>query len=597
MTMKRWLGLALGASMLLSVLASFSGCTVEKPTSGGEDKTAIGKDLSVVSFTELYMDQDGTDFNDAKKAYESQYGGEVSFRRYPAAMFINRMITLIGSGTSPDLAYCRWAEMPKLAAMEILQPVDDYIDVAETNYPKIAENYKFNNKHYAARIEQMQPYVIWYNKDILRASGCDDPYALWKEDPASWNWDAFRSIAVATTEDRNHDGETDLWGFAGLPFFGASNGASSLRIEGDDVKITWKEPAYLDSLEFMQELRFTLGVACPDNNYGATNFKNGDVAMTMGTFEFVWASANQMAQESIGCVPLPAGPNFEASGSQYTCMTNLLGIVYGAKNPAGAAEFCRILNNNDKTKYPNGTPIGNPEAEKYLSAEHKEVLNFVRDNATVVMTDGWGTWENDSNNIWINLFWDNKDIVATLDSLEPLYQAQIDETLNFSMPEVEEFPGAPEVTFENGDMGYLTFDGTASGSQGITEESGQVIDGKSSLTFSSNAQDDLLLRSSSSSLKIPSYRTYKLTFDWQVISATDEMSGCDFYATFRPESSVTGEQTQVGMVTFGGVAGDFGTAETTVTLSSNVKDYVLAFVAGLNTGTVAIDNVNIVEVE
>ena len=57
MTMKRWLGLALGASMLLSVLASFSGCTVEKPTSGGEDKTAIGKDLSVVSFTELYMDQ------------------------------------------------------------------------------------------------------------------------------------------------------------------------------------------------------------------------------------------------------------------------------------------------------------------------------------------------------------------------------------------------------------------------------------------------------------------------------------------------------------------------------------------------------------
>ena len=213
------------------------------------------------------------------------------------------------------------------------------------------------------------------------------------------------------------------------------------------------------------------------------------------------------------------------------------------------------------------------------------------------MTDGWGTWENDSNNIWINLFWDNKDIVATLDSLEPLYQAQIDETLNFSMPEVEEFPGAPEVTFENGDMGYLTFDGTASGSQGITEESGQVIDGKSSLTFSSNAQDDLLLRSSSSSLKIPSYRTYKLTFDWQVISATDEMSGCDFYATFRPESSVTGEQTQVGMVTFGGVAGDFGTAETTVTLSSNVKDYVLAFVAGLNTGTVAIDNVNIVEVE
>lgn len=595
--MKRWLSLAMCLPVALSAVLCFSGCTVEKPTSEGGDATKVGKDLTVVSFTDLYMDKEGTDFNDAKKAYESKYGGTVSFKRYPANMFINKMITLIGSGSSPDLAYCRWAEMPKLAAMEILQPVDDYIQVSETNFPKIADSYVFGNKHYAARIEQVQPYVIWYNKDILRASGCDDPYTLWKNDPASWNWDAFEAIATATTEDRNHDGETDLWGFAGLPFFGASNGASSLRIEGENVTISWKEQPYLDSLAFMQKLRFTLGVACPDNNYGATNFKNGDVAMTMGTFEFVWASANQMDQESIGCAPFPAGPNFEASGSQYSCMTNLLGIVYGSKNPAGAAEFCKILNENDKNKYPDGAPIGNPEAEKYLSAEHKEVLHFVRDNAYVVMTDGWGTWEQDSNNIWINLFWDNKDIVATLDSLQPLYQAQIDETLSFSMPEVEEFKGAPAVTFENGDMSYLTFEGTASGDQGITEESDKVIDGKSSLVFSSSEKDALLLRSSSAKLKIPSYRTYKLTFDWQIISAKDETNGCDFYATFRSEADVNSTAGQMGALTFGGVAGDFGTAEATVNLSSNVKDYVVAFVAGLNSGTVAIDNVNIVEVE
>lgn len=595
--MKRWLSLAMCLPVALSVTLFFGGCSVERTAGESGDTTKAGKDLTVVSFTELYMDKDGTDFNDAKKAYENKYGGTVSFKRYPANMFINKMITLIGSGSSPDLAYCRWAEMPKLAAMEILQPVDDYIQASETNFPKIADSYVFGNKHYAARIEQVQPYVIWYNKNILRASGCEDPYTLWKNDPASWNWDAFETIAVSTTEDRNHDGETDLWGFAGLPFFGASNGASSLRVEGEKVTISWKEQAYLDSLAFMQKLRFTLGVACPDNNYGATNFKNGDVAMTMGTFEFVWASANQMDQESIGCAPLPAGPNFEASGSQYSCMTNLLGIVYGSKNPTGAAEFCKILNENDKTKYPGGTPIGNPEAEKYLSAEHKEVLNFVRDNAYVVMTDGWGSWEQDSNNIWINLFWDNKDIVKTLDSLQPLYQAQIEETLSFSMPEVEEFKGAPAVTFENRDMSYLTFDGTASGNQGITEEEGKVIDGKSSLVFSSDTKDALLLRSSAAKLKIPSYRTYKLTFDWQIISAEDETNGCDFYTTFRSEAEMNSAERQIGALAFGGVTGDFGTAETTVTLSSNIKDYVLAFVAGLKGGTVAIDNINIVEVE
>lgn len=284
----------------LSAVLCFGGCTVEKPTSEGGDTTKVGKDLTVVSFTDLYMDKEGTDFNDAKKAYESKYGGTVSFKRYPANMFINKMITLIGSGSSPDLAYCRWAEMPKLAAMEILQPVDDYIQVAETNFPKIADSYVFGNQALCRRIEQVQPYVIWYNKDILRASGCDDPYTLWKNDPASWNWDAFEAIATATTEDRNHDGETDLWGFAGLPFFGSSNGASSLRIEGENVTISWKEQAYLDSLSFMQKLRFTLGVACPDNNYGATNFKNGDVAMTMGTFDSCGPAPIRWSQESIG---------------------------------------------------------------------------------------------------------------------------------------------------------------------------------------------------------------------------------------------------------------------------------------------------------
>ena len=80
-------------------------------------------------------------------------------------------------------------------------------------------------------------------------------------------------------------------------------------------------------------------------------------------------------------------------------------------------------------------------------------------------------------------------------------------------------------------------------------------------------------------------------------SAKDETNGCDFYATFRSEADVNSTAGQMGALTFGGVAGDFGTAEATVNLSSNVKDYVVAFMAGLNSGTVAIDNVNIVEVE
>lgn len=65
--MKRWLSLAMCLPVALSAVLCFGGCTVEKPTSEGGDTTKVGKDLTVVSFTDLYMDKEGTDFNDAKR--------------------------------------------------------------------------------------------------------------------------------------------------------------------------------------------------------------------------------------------------------------------------------------------------------------------------------------------------------------------------------------------------------------------------------------------------------------------------------------------------------------------------------------------------
>lgn len=593
--MKRIISLLAAMVLVVGMVTVSSGCSNGGGgnVSSGNADDLKGKDLTLVSFTDLLMDQEGTAFNNAKKHYESTTGGAVNFRRYHYSAFITKMITLIGSGNSPDLAYCRYAEMPKLGAMEILQPVDDYIKPEETNYPKVAEAYSLHGKHYALRVEQVQPYMVWYNKTILQNYGCDDPYTVWKNNPADWNWEKFEEIAVACTDDRDRDGVTDLWGYASIPYFGPSNGVSWITAEGDDVKITWKEKPSLDAFNFMQRLRFDLECVSPNNELGTTNFKTGDVAMTQGTFQFLWQFANTMDPATIGVVPLPQGDNFNGT---YTCMSNLLGIVNGAPNPAGAAYFCKYMNEQDRKNYAEGEePLGHEESEALMTPEMLEVSRYVRNNATVVMQNGWGDWDQESNAIWLNLFWDKQDVVATLDSLEPVVQAAINETLSFQMPEVKDFAPQPAVTFENDNMSYLTFSDTAAVKKEITTDTAQVIEGQSSLLVSSDTADAVVLRSDPDKLAIPTYRSYKITFDWKVLDSVDPVMGCDFYATIRPLTDINSSTRQVGSVSFGGIAGDSGTAELTVSLTGSANDYTLALVAGLNCGSVVIDNVNIVE--
>ena len=198
--MKRLLSITVMVLFVISLIGSLTGCV---SGGGGGAGSAKGKDLTIVAFTDIGIDVEGNSFYEAAKHYEETTGGKVHFRRYSPSLFITKMITLIGSNKSPDLVYCRWAEMPKLAAMDILQPVDDYISTEETNFPKIAEGYNFQGEHYALRIEQVLPYMMWYNKSILQEYGCDDPYTVWKNNPDDWDWEKFDRRPQPRRRDRS----------------------------------------------------------------------------------------------------------------------------------------------------------------------------------------------------------------------------------------------------------------------------------------------------------------------------------------------------------------------------------------------------------
>ena len=581
---KRMLAWLTAAALTAGVM--LSGCQEVKPGESG----GSSKNLTIATFVDLRIDDPGTDENPnmfyyAKQKYEEETGGTVVVKLYNDQQFLSKLVTLIGSGNSPDLVYLGSGSMPKFAAMEILQPVDDLTDVTKVNYPEAAESFVWKQKHYALRVEQIQPYMIWYNKNLLNKNGLEDPYDLWKS--GEWNWEKFEELGRELTQDTDDDGNIDQWGFntAGVYTPMWANGGDWYRVDDSgNVSITWKEAPFYNGLKFMQDA----GGTWWGGEY--EGFATGNVAMIGYTFEFVWLYANKMAGEDIGCVPWPAGPNFEETGGKYQTYCNLLGVAQGAGNAEGAVKFCDYMTSGEQEKNLKHTPFGNAAAEKFLTEEHWEALEYARDNSRINCT-GWGDFHALS---WYNPIYTNKeDIVSTLDSLEPQLRAEIDKTLSYKMPEIKEFQTPSMLTFENGDMGYLTADGCLPGAAAITGSTDEAVSGQSSLKLTSSGDGGLLVRTDPAKLELPSFWTYTVRFKWKILEEADPGMGATFYVAIRQADALDNGAGQIGPVNLGGNVGESGTFEGTISINTQLNNSVLVISSDTFNGTIVIDDLEI----
>lgn len=362
------------------VLIGLALCSCVRNEKGNNSNSNNSKNLTIATFVDLHIDDPGTDKNPnvfylAKKRYEEETGGKVIVKLYNHEQFLSKLVTLIGSGRSPDLIYLGSGYMPKFAAMEILQPVDDYISAEEVNYPEASKSFTWKGKSYALRVEQIQPYMIWYNKKLFEKSGLDDPYELWKA--GNWNWEKFKELGIALTQDTDSDGSIDQWGFstAGIYTPMWANGGKWYKTdENGNVTITWKEEAFYNGLKLMQDAAGVWWTPAPGEGYNT--FSTGGCAMVGYTFEFIWQSAQNMDVKNIGCVPWPEGPQFKDNGGLYQTYCNLIGLAQGAKNVDGAVKYAKIMTDIEKSLDLDHIPFGNVTAEKYFTEEHWEQIHM-----------------------------------------------------------------------------------------------------------------------------------------------------------------------------------------------------------------------------
>jgi len=229
-------------------------------------------------------------------------------------------------------------------ALVDLQP---YFDADPTwdadDYLPVIDGMRDERGHLFGLTSTFTPYVMYFNRDLLRASGLDAP-------PSDWTWDDLLAACRATTRDTDGDGRVDQWGISLTQWLQAvapwiwQNGGELL--DPTLQRSLLHEPEAVGALQFVRDLLHREKVASFDASfevtYGQGLFQAGRAAFygPVGfweTYRFKYIEAFEW-----DVVPLPRGVR-EATAIAMTAYV----VPRTSREPQLAYEMVRALGGRD----------------------------------------------------------------------------------------------------------------------------------------------------------------------------------------------------------------------------------------------------------
>lgn len=128
-------------------------------------------------------------------------GTRVDFIQTPSSAYANKMVLMLASRTAPDVMRVDHYNFPALVAKGYFHALDGFIakdpDYRLKDYfPGAVEEGRYRGGLYGLDVLFGSP-TIYYNKDLLRKAGLEEPYALWRR--GEWTWDVYARYARAMT--------------------------------------------------------------------------------------------------------------------------------------------------------------------------------------------------------------------------------------------------------------------------------------------------------------------------------------------------------------------------------------------------------------
>ncbi|BBH24207.1 hypothetical protein Back11_55520 [Paenibacillus baekrokdamisoli] len=280
--------------------------------------------------------------------FEKAFGGKVNVVAVPWGDQKSTLISMVNAGDQVDIAQANDQNFPVYPLKKIVQPIDQYVDMTDPLWNSaVSKTFTFGGKPYAVGTSAA-PIVIYYNKSLFTNNGVKTPSEYYKE--GNWTWDSFRDVAKQLTADTDGDGKNDQFGFGwwdgGYPLFVGSNGKTLLSYNDDGTITTnYDSENVKEAMQFAQDalLKDKYIDKAKEGDSFIGEFKNGKLAMTAeyGLSGFTVFKSDY----ELDFVPVPTGPK----GTTDAGPGGLSGwaIPTASKNPQGAAEFIKMMSENE----------------------------------------------------------------------------------------------------------------------------------------------------------------------------------------------------------------------------------------------------------
>lgn len=230
------------------------------------------------------------------------------------AQFQEKIVTLVASGTPPDVAATHFTQVRDLGPQGTVQDLAELLK--RDAFPKEHvgwEPYAWRGKQYGVPYG-LQGSCIFYNKSLFEAAGMPLP-------DDAWTWGQFADTARRLVKEDQEEPAKSIWGASD---YGGQNfqymhallltyGGGLVNEKLDDFTVL--SPASLQGLEFRGSWVPQRRIAPATGSVGAMNnqFMAGTLAMQIsGSWFTSNIKASQLNRASWDVAPLPKGPKRRA---------------------------------------------------------------------------------------------------------------------------------------------------------------------------------------------------------------------------------------------------------------------------------------------
>lgn len=254
--------------------------------------------------------------------------------------YYNKLTTQAAGNDLPCIAGLQAQRMADVGSLYM--PLNDKLDglVNIDDYDSSIVDGLTDGGNLLAIPYDLGPYVIFYNVDMFKAAGIEEPQP-------GWTYDEFLAAAKALTKDGKYgfaiDGTPDMW----LPFV-LSIGGTYLDADGSP---DLTNPKVVEGFTTVVDLATKEKVAPALPATGASNWpsdqwRNGNVAMVIdGPWQLI--NARNTVDFEVGLTTTPA-----IDGKSVTTMSGTgFGITQSCSNPTEAAQAISVIIGKDSQEY------------------------------------------------------------------------------------------------------------------------------------------------------------------------------------------------------------------------------------------------------